>query len=160
MSWNYSLFKETEVTDASPANTDQIQVNAERGASEQSPSIPQSLNSSIRSPANTGQIQVNTVADGGNSHSSIHYRLVVRNPDTVHGPVAFFCPLFTIPRVAIEPRGIIFFCFFCSLFTQSDNSIPRSDLALQNGNQNRQREVATRNGNQKRQKAVSGEGGE
>jgi hypothetical protein len=55
----------------------------------------ESLNPLIRSPANTGRIQVNTVANGGNPHSSIHQRLVVRDPDTVHGSAAFFCSLFT-----------------------------------------------------------------
>ena len=61
------------------------------------------------------------VADGGNSHSPIYQRLVVRNPDTVHSSVVF-----SIPRVAIEPRGIIFFCFFlltahCSLPVDKKN---------------------------------------
>src|SRR5208337_564167 len=90
--------------------------SGERWAGEQN---SQSLNR-FRSPANSGQIQVNTVEDGGNSHSSIHRLLVVRDPDTVHGSEALCC----------------------SLFTQSDNSVPWSDLAVQNGNQRRQPEAA------------------
>jgi hypothetical protein len=92
------------------------------------PSIPQFLNSlSCKYRPNTG----NTVADGGNSPPSIHQRLVVRDPDTVHGSVAFFCSLLTAHSIL-----------------QQDTV---NSFGLQNGNRKRQPEAATRSGNQKRQ---------
>jgi hypothetical protein len=48
----------------------------------------------------------------------------LRNPDAAGVHNLLLISLFTVPREATEPKGIIFFCFFCSLLLAPCSQLP------------------------------------